>query len=112
MIRLDPHSLYSTLWSQAKDELKLTWDELKAESVAALERAASDLAILVARRIRMDDPVKAQQIDHEIAFVLATIANWTWAGAARVRARWSEFLKQAAEQVGEILKHLAKGLVA
>jgi hypothetical protein len=112
-LRLDPHALYEGLVDSAKDELKETWNDLKAAEVLHLQQAASDFAILIGRRVRVaDSPEKAGQVDLEIAHVKAQIANWTWVGADKVRARWEEWLKQAAEKVGEILKTVAKGLIA
>lgn len=111
-IRLDPHAIFTGLVDSARDELKATWEELKAQEVDALKSAASDLAILLARRVRADTPEKVQLVDNEIAFVRASIANWAWVGADKVRARWAAWLEQAAERVGEVLKAFAKGLIA
>lgn len=112
-LELDADSLLDGLLLSAKDELRATWGDLRQREVEELEDAAKDLAQLLARRLRPGRMEHDQRADDaEIAHAMARIANWTWVGADKVRARWAAWLEQAAEVAGKVLRAAAKGLVA
>lgn len=103
----DANELAGRLIAQARVELKDTWDDLRQREVRELEDAAQDLARILADGIR-----GSSSLERELPHVQARIANWTWVGADRVRARWQHWLDQAAEEAMRVLKAVAKGLIA
>lgn len=113
--------LGDALIRSAKAELGETIKELRQREVEELEEAGKDLGKLIVIYTRQlanpaEDKEKAtkdeEAILREIAHAKARVANWTWVGADKVRARWAAWLEQAGELAGKALKAVGKGLVA
>ncbi len=86
-------------------KIKATWEQLPPEAVKAVRAAGLDLSELLLRKVAGED------VGAELAHVEATIANWAWVGAHRVRTALLEEVKEVAGIVGGALKALLVGLL-
>lgn len=109
---LNANEIAASLWNSARQELDDQWDEIKHREVEELRQAVGEFGRLLAQRTSpWRKPEEKAQDDRELAHLSAQIANWTWAGADRVRKRWKEWLEDRAEDAGVLLRRLAKGLL-
>lgn len=81
------------------------WDELPEERIRDVRAAALDLSELLLRQ------AAGEEVGGELDLVEATLANWAWVGASRVRSALLEETKVVAGIVGGALRALIVGLL-
>ena len=99
------NALAEKMLKDTKKRLGDAWDDLEHGTQWEIQETLEDLAGLLARAATGED------VDQETSEVRATIANWEWVGASRVRSVVAEVVSDAAKFLAALAAAFVKGLL-